>query len=55
MLRFRFTRLLMWIGLAAVATYLLDPDRGERRRKDLRKQLDKVKKAGRKARIEAGL
>lgn len=43
------------MGLAAVATYLLDPDRGVQRRKDVRKRLDKMRKAGEKARIEAGL
>jgi hypothetical protein len=55
MLRSRFTRLLMWMGLAAAATYLLDPERGEQRRKDLRKQFEKVRKAGKKAKLEAGL
>lgn len=33
----------MWMGLAAVATYLLDPDRGEERRKGLRKQVNQVR------------
>jgi len=51
----KFTRLMMWMGIAAAATYLLDPDQGERRRKDLRKQVDKVRKMGRKARLQAGL
>lgn len=55
MLRSRFTRLLMWMGLAAVATYLLDPERGEQRRKGLRKQFEKARKAGKKAKLEAGL
>ncbi|MGH7764254.1 MAG: hypothetical protein ACREOM_07545 [Candidatus Dormibacteraceae bacterium] len=55
MLKFRFTRLLMWIGLAAAATYLLDPDRGAQRRKDVRKQMGKMRKMGRKARVQAGL
>ena len=54
-MKFRLTRLMMWIGLAAAATYLLDPERGEQRRKDLRKQLDKMRKAGHKARLQAGL
>ncbi len=55
MFRFRFTRLLMWMGLAVAATYLLDPDRGDQRRKDLRKRIDRVRRAGEKARVEAGL
>jgi len=55
MFKFRFTRLLMWMGLAAAATYLLDPDRGEKRRKDVRKQMERVRKVGKKARMQAGL
>ena len=55
MLKHRFTRLLMWMGLAAAATYMLDPERGEQRRKDFRRQVDKVRKMGRKARLQAGL
>src|ERR1700682_6516570 len=39
MLKNRFTRLLMWMGLAAVATYLMDPERGQQRRKELSKQI----------------
>ncbi|HLZ94671.1 MAG TPA: hypothetical protein VKT20_05035 [Candidatus Dormibacteraeota bacterium] len=54
-MKFRFTRLLMWMGVAAAMTYLLDPEQGERRRKDLRKQVDKMRKMGRKARMQAGL
>lgn len=54
-MKFRFTRFLMWIGLAAAVTYLLDPEHGEERRKDLRKQVGKMRKAGRKARLQAGL
>jgi hypothetical protein len=46
MLKHRFTRLMMWMGLAAVATYLLDPDRGEERRKGLRKQVNQMRKKG---------
>jgi hypothetical protein len=54
-LKFRFTRLLMWMSLAAAATYFLDPDRGEARRKKIGKRLERVRKAGEKARLEAGL
>jgi len=54
-MKFRLTRLMVWMGLAAAATYLLDPERGEQRRKDLRKQFGKMKKAGKKAKLEAGL
>ena len=43
------------VGLGAAAAYLLDPELGEKRRKELRKNFDKAKKAGRKARIDAGL
>jgi hypothetical protein len=55
MMKFRLTRLIMWMGAAAAMTYYLDPERGERRRKDLRKQLDKMRKRGRRARLQAGL
>ncbi len=54
-MKFRLTRTLMAVGLGAVATYLLDPESGEARRKRLRKNLDKARKAGRKARVQAGL
>jgi hypothetical protein len=55
LLKFRFTRLLMWMGLAAAAAYFLDPDRGEARRKEMGKRLDRFRKAGEKAKLEAGL
>ena len=48
MLKFRFTRLLMWMGLAAAATYLLDPERGYQRRKGLRKQMNQMRQKSRK-------
>jgi len=55
MLEHRVTRLLMWIGLAAVATYLLDPDRGEERRKGLRKQVNQMRKKGKAISKKANL
>ena len=55
LLKFRFTRLLMWMSLAATAAYFLDPDRGEARRKEMGKRLERFRKAGAKARLEAGL
>ncbi len=54
-MRSRLTRLMMWMGLAAAATYFLDPDKGETRRKQMRKRIDKMRKAGEKAKLEAGL
>jgi len=45
----------MLMGAAAAATYYFDPELGERRRKDLRQRVDKMRKLGRKARLEAGL
>lgn len=54
-MKFKLSRLLMWMGLAAAATYLLDPDRGQQRRKDLRKKIVQMRKAGKKAKLEAGL
>jgi hypothetical protein len=55
LMRFRLTRLMMWMSLAAAATYFLDPDKGESRRKDLGKRIEKMRKAGKKAKLQAGL
>ncbi|HXB05121.1 MAG TPA: hypothetical protein VNY77_09695 [Candidatus Angelobacter sp.] len=55
MLKNRFTRLLMWMGLAAIATYLLDPERGEARRKGLRKQVNSMRKKGKEIGKKANL
>jgi hypothetical protein len=55
MFRFRLTRLMLWMSLAAAATYFLDPDRGEQRRKEMRKRIDKMRKAGERAKLQAGL
>jgi hypothetical protein len=55
LMRFRLTRLMMWMGLAAAATYFLDPDRGEQRRKEMRKRIVRMRKAGEKAKLQAGL
>jgi uncharacterized membrane protein len=55
MLKFRFTRLLMWMGFAAAATYLLDPDRGDQRRKGLRKQMNQMRKKGKEISKKANL
>jgi len=54
-MKFKFTRLMIWMGLAAAATYLFDADQGERPRKELRKRVDRMRKLGRKARLQAGL
>lgn len=48
-------RWLMAIGLGVLAAYLFDPRSGEERRKQLRKNIDKAQKAGRKAKVQAGL
>jgi gas vesicle protein len=42
----RFTRLLMWMSLAAAATYFFDPERGDKRRKELRKQVNQLRRKG---------
>ena len=36
----------MWMGLAAAATYFLDPERGEMRRRDLRMRIQRMRNAG---------
>ena len=55
MLKNRFTRLLMWMGLAAVATYLMDPERGQQRRKELSKQITQMRKKGKEITKKANL
>lgn len=55
MLKNRFGRLVMWMGLAAVATYLMDPERGEQRRKDLIKQVNQIRKKGKEITKKANL
>jgi gas vesicle protein len=45
----------MWMGLAAAATYFLDPDRGEQRRKDVRKQMNQMRKRGKELSKKAKL
>jgi hypothetical protein len=55
MMKSRLTRLFIWMGATAAMTYYFDPDRGEKRRQDLRKRFDKVRKMGRKARLQVGL
>ena len=51
----RLGRLIMWMGLAAAATYFLDPDRGEVRRRDLRMRIQKMREAGKQAKLDAGV
>lgn len=36
-MRFRFNRWILWMALAAGAMYFLDPERGEARRRELKK------------------
>jgi len=55
LIRSRFGRLLMWMGLAAAATYFFDPDRGEIRRRQLRQRVDKIRNAGEQTKLETGL
>ena len=44
-LRYRLTRLMMWMGLAAAAMYFFDPERGDQRRRELRARIDSYRKA----------
>jgi hypothetical protein len=48
-MRFRLTRLMMWMALAATAMYFLDPDRGEKRRQELRAKIDGYRRAAERA------
>jgi hypothetical protein len=43
LIRSRFGRLLMWMGLAAAATYFFDPELGERRRMQLRMMIQQMR------------
>ena len=54
-LRSRLGRLIMWMGVAATATYFLDPDRGVERRRELRKRIAKMRHAGEQTKLDAGL
>jgi len=51
-LRSRLGRLIMWMGLAAAATYFLDPELGERRRMQLRRRIQQVRTDAERARLE---
>jgi gas vesicle protein len=44
-MRFRLTRLMMWMAMAAAAMYFLDPDRGEKRRQELRQKIQGYRKS----------
>jgi gas vesicle protein len=45
----------MWMGLAAAATYFMDPERGENRRKGLRKQVNQLRKKGKEIQKKTNL
>jgi gas vesicle protein len=51
-LRSRLGRLIMWMGLAAAATYFLDPELGERRRTQLRKRIQQMRTTAERTRLE---
>jgi hypothetical protein len=48
-MRFRLTRLMMWMAMAATAMYFLDPERGEQRRRELRDKMRGYRKSAEKA------
>ena len=43
---------MMWMGLAAVATYFLDPELGERRRMQLRMMIQQMRTTAERAAAE---
>jgi hypothetical protein len=51
-MRFRVTRLLMWMALAAGLMYFFDPDRGEKRRRELRARIDAYRGQSGKTELE---
>lgn len=48
LMRFRFNRWLMWMALAAAAMYFLDPERGEKRRAQVRQRFDGYRRVAEK-------
>ena len=52
LIRSRLGRLMMWMGLAAVATYFLDPELGERRRMQLRMMIQQMRTTAERAAAE---
>ena len=53
-MRFRLTRLMIWMALAATAMYFLDPDRGEARRKELRAKIDSYRRESGRTDLDPG-
>jgi hypothetical protein len=51
-MRSRLGRLIMWMGLAAAATYFLDPELGERRRRNLRMRIQQMRDTADQTRLE---
>ncbi len=51
-MRSRLGRLIMWMGLAAAATYFLDPELGERRRMQVRKRIQQIRTTAERTRLE---
>ncbi|HEY6115480.1 MAG TPA: hypothetical protein VI172_05935 [Candidatus Dormibacteraeota bacterium] len=51
-IRSRLGRLIMWMGLAAAATYFLDPELGERRRRNLRMRIQQMRDTAEQTRLE---
>jgi gas vesicle protein len=51
-IRSRLGRLIMWMGLAAAATYFLDPELGERRRRKLRMRIQQMRDTAEQTRLE---
>ncbi len=52
LMRFRLTRLMMWMALAAALMYFFDPDRGSKRRRELRARIDAYRGASAKTELE---
>jgi hypothetical protein len=51
-IRSRLGRLIMWMGLAAAVTYFLDPELGERRRRNLRMRIQQMRDSPEQTRLE---
>lgn len=51
-MRFRLTRLMMWMALAATLMYFFDPEGGARRRRELRAKIDAYRGHAPETRLE---
>ena len=54
-MRSRLTRWMMWMGLAAVAMYFMDPDQGKARRREFRTKIESYRKAAERTKVQTSI